>query len=186
MIVVDGCNRERLWQAHTPAMDRLAREGTEYLAVEPAYPARTVVCFSSMLTGATPRGARDALELRAAARRARASRSSTCSSAHGPRGPARGHRPPARPVRRGRGALGHLGAAHRADRPLAVRRRPREVVEEEDPDLLVLQLLAADQLGHVRGVRNREYLEQLADTDRHVGDFLAFLARARQARRTRP
>ena len=35
-------------------MDRLAREGTEYLGVEPAYPARTVVCFSSMLTGATP------------------------------------------------------------------------------------------------------------------------------------
>ena len=54
MIVVDGCNRGRLWQAHAPVMDRLAREGTEYLGVEPAYPARTVVCFSSMLTGATP------------------------------------------------------------------------------------------------------------------------------------
>ncbi len=51
----------------------------------------------------------------------------------------------------------------------------RRVVEEEDPDLLVLQLLAADQLGHVRGVRNAEYLEQLADTDRRVGEFLAFL-----------
>jgi Type I phosphodiesterase / nucleotide pyrophosphatase len=54
VIVIDGCNRGRLWQAHTPVADRLAREGTEYLAVEPAYPARTVVCFSSMLTGATP------------------------------------------------------------------------------------------------------------------------------------
>ena len=54
MIVVDGANRERMWQAHTPTMDRLAREGTEYLDVDPAYPARTVVCFSSMLTGATP------------------------------------------------------------------------------------------------------------------------------------
>ena len=60
------------------------------------------------------------------------------------------------------------------------------MVEEEDPDLLVLQLLAADQLGHVRGVRSPEYLEQLAETDRHVGDFLDFLERARQARRTRP
>ena len=49
------------------------------------------------------------------------------------------------------------------------------MVEEEDPDLLVLQLLAADQLGHVRGVRSPEYLDQLAETDRHVGDFLAFL-----------
>src|SRR5215218_3657367 len=54
VIVIDGCNRDRLWQAHTPVIDRLAREGTEYLAVEPAYPARTAVCFSSMLTGATP------------------------------------------------------------------------------------------------------------------------------------
>ena len=49
------------------------------------------------------------------------------------------------------------------------------MVEEEDPDLLVLQLLAADQIGHVRGVRNREYIDQLEQTDRHIGDFLAFL-----------
>ncbi len=54
VIVVDGLNRQRLWQSEAPTMDRLAREGTEYLAVEPAYPARTVVCFSSMLTGAAP------------------------------------------------------------------------------------------------------------------------------------
>ncbi len=33
VIVVDGCNRGRLWQANTPTMDRLAREGTEYLQV---------------------------------------------------------------------------------------------------------------------------------------------------------
>ena len=49
------------------------------------------------------------------------------------------------------------------------------MVEDEDPDLLVLQLLAADQLGHVRGVRSPEYLDQLADTDRRVGEFLEFL-----------
>ena len=52
----------------------------------------------------------------------------------------------------------------------------RSVVEEEDPDLLVLQLLAADQLGHVRGTRNPEYLDQIEETDRRIGDFLAFLA----------
>ena len=51
----------------------------------------------------------------------------------------------------------------------------REVVERDDPDLLVLQLLAADQLGHVRGVRNREYLDQLEETDGHVAGFLAWL-----------
>ena len=113
VIVVDGCNRERLWQAHAPVMDTLAREGTEYLAVEPAYPARTVVCFSSMLTGVHAGRARHALELRAAAgrahrvglRRARAARAERQAG---------GDRPPARPVRRRRGPLGHLGAAHLA------------------------------------------------------------------------
>ena len=174
VIVVDGCNRGRLWQAHAPVMDRLAREGTEYLAVEPAYPARTVVCFSSMLTGATP-------------------------AEHGMRSnfaPRLGVRTESifdvleRDGRRGR----LVGIAHlldpfgedvvrsvtsvqptsEIDRSLAA--EGRRVVEEEDPDLLVLQLLAADQLGHVRGVRSPEYLEQLAETDRHVGEFLAFLA----------
>src|SRR5215218_5432794 len=51
----------------------------------------------------------------------------------------------------------------------------REVVERDDPDLLVLQLLAADQLGHVRGTRNPEYLHQLAATDERIAEFLDFL-----------
>src|SRR3712207_1048457 len=51
----------------------------------------------------------------------------------------------------------------------------RRVVEAEDPDLLVLQLLAADQLGHVRGVRSREYLRQMEETDCRIAEFLAFL-----------
>jgi hypothetical protein len=173
VIVVDGCNRERLWQADAPVMDRLAREGTEYLAVDPAYPARTVVCFSSMLTGATPaeHGMRSNFAPRLGVRR-----ESVFDVLE-------------RDGRRGR----LVGIAHlldpfgeevvrsvtsvqptsEIDRSLAA--EGRRVVAEEDPDLLVLQLLAADQLGHVRGVRSREYLDQIAETDRHVGDFLAFL-----------
>ena len=174
VIVVDGANRERMWQADTPVMDRLAREGTEYLGVEPAYPARTVVCFSSMLTGSSP-------------------------AEHGMRSnfaPRLGVRTESVfDVLESEGRSGRLvGIAHLLDpfgedvvrsvtsvQPTAqidasLCAEGRRVVEEEDPDLLVLQLLAADQLGHVRGVRSREYLEQMADTDRHVGDFLAFLA----------
>jgi len=173
VIVVDGCNRGRLWQARTPVIDRLAREGTEYLGVEPAYPARTVVCFSSMLTGATP-------------------------AEHGMRSnfaPRLGVRVESVfDVLAGAGRRGRLvGIAHLLDpfgdevvrsvtsvQPTAEIDRSlcaegRHVVEEEDPDLLVLQLLAADQLGHVRGVRSREYLDQLAETDRQIGDFLGFL-----------
>ena len=173
VIVVDGCNRERLWQAAAPAMDRLACEGTEYLAVEPAYPARTVVCFSSMLTGATPaeHGMRSNFAPRLGVRR-----ESVFDALE-------------RDGRRGR----LVGIAHlldpfgeevvrsvtsvqptsEIDRSLTA--EARRVVEEEDPDLLVLQLLAADQLGHVRGVRSPEYLDQLGETDAHVGEFMKFL-----------
>ena len=173
VIVVDGCNRGRLWQADAPVMDRLAREGTEYLAMEPAYPARTVVCFSSMLTGATPaeHGMRSNFAPRLGVRR-----ESVFDLLE-------------RDGRRGR----LVGIAHLLDpfgeevvrsvtsvQPTSeidhsLVAAARRVVDEEDPDLLVVQLLAADQLGHVRGVRSLEYLDQLAETDRRLGEFLAFL-----------
>ena len=178
VIVIDGCNRARLRQAsalgRTPTLDRLTIQGTEYLDVQTAYPARTVVCFSSMLTGATP-------------------------AEHGMRSnfaPHLGVRVPSlfnsleAAGRRGR----LVGIAHLLDPfpdPQRVRTvtsvQPTEqidesliaagraVVEEDDPDLLVLQLLAADQLGHVRGTRNPEYLDQLARTDERIGGFLAWL-----------
>jgi hypothetical protein len=173
VIVVDGCNRARLWQAHTPVMDRLAREGTEFLSVDPAYPARTVVCFSSMLTGATPaeHGMRSNFAPRLGVqresifdvldRRGRSGRLVGIAHLLDPFGE--------EVVR----AVTSVQPTHRIDRSLCA--EARRVVEEEDPDLLVLQLLAADQLGHVRGTRSPEYLDQLAETDRHVGDFLAFL-----------
>jgi hypothetical protein len=172
VIVIDGCNRERLRQASalglTPTIDRLAAEGTEYLDVQTAAPARTVVCFSSMLTGATP-------------------------AEHGMRSnfaPRLGVRVPS-VFGAVRGRL--VGIAHlidpfgeeivrsvtsvqpteQLDHSLAA--AGRAVVEEEDPDLLVLQLLAADQLGHVRGTRNAEYLDQLSATDRRIEEFLDFL-----------
>jgi hypothetical protein len=173
VIVVDGCNRGRLWQADAPVIDRLAREGTEYLAVEPAYPARTVVCFSSMLTGATPaeHGMRSNFAPRLGVRRESVF---DVLEEHGRRGRLVGIAhlldPFGEEVVRSVTSVQPTGEI---DRSLTA--EARRVVEEEDPDLLVLQLLASDQLGHVRGVRSPEYLDQLAETDRHVGDFLDFL-----------
>jgi hypothetical protein len=173
VIVVDGCNRERLWQAAAPVMDRLAREGTEYLAVEPAYPARTVVCFSSMLTGATPAehgmrsnfaprlGVRSESVFEVLERAGKSGRLVGIAHLLDPFGEG--------VVR----SVTSVQPTAEIDRSLTA--EARRVVSEEDPELLVLQLLAADQLGHVRGVRSPEYLDQLAETDRHVGDFLAFL-----------
>jgi hypothetical protein len=173
VIVVDGCNRGRLWQAHAPVMDRLARGGTEYLGVEPAYPARTVVCFSSMLTGATPaeHGMRSNFAPRLGVQREsifdvldRHDRSGRLV------GIAHLLDPFGEEVVR---SVTSVQPTSQIDDSLAA--EGRRVVEEEDPELLVLQLLAADQLGHVRGVRSPEYLEQIAETDRHVGGFLEFL-----------
>jgi Glycosyl transferase family 2/Type I phosphodiesterase / nucleotide pyrophosphatase len=173
VIVVDGCNRARLRQADTPVIDRLAAAGTEYLAVEPAYPARTVVCFSSMLTGAAPAehgmrsnfaprlGVRVESIFDVLARRGRRGRLVGIAHLLDPFGE--------EVVR----SVTSVQPTSAIDRSLCA--EARRVVDEEDPDLLVLQLLAADQLGHVRGVRSPEYLDQLAETDRHVGDFLAFL-----------
>src|SRR6185369_680426 len=150
-----------------------AREGTEYLAVEPAYPARTVVCFSSMLTGATPaeHGMRSNFAPRLGVR---------CESVFDvlERNRRRGRLvgiahlldPFGEDVVR---AVTSVQPTQRIDHSLVA--AAREVVERDDPDLLVLQLLAADQLGHVRGVRNPEYLDQLAETDARIAEFLDFL-----------
>ena len=172
VIVIDGCNRERLRQASalglTPTLDRLAREGTEGLDVRTAFPARTVVCFSSMLTGAPP---------------AEHGMRSNFAPRLGVRVPSIFDRVDGRLV-----GIAHLLDAfggdvvrsvtsvqptERLDHSLAA--AGRAVVDDEDPALLVLQLLAADQLGHVRGTRSPEYLDQLAESDRRIGDFLAFL-----------
>lgn len=174
VIVVDGCNRSRLWQGDTPTLDRLAREGTEYLAVDTAYPARTVVCFSSMLTGATPaeHGMRSNFAPRLGVRRETVF---DVLERHGRSGRLVGIAhlldPFGEEVVR---SVTSVQPTAEIDRSLVA--AAREVVERDDPDLLVLQLLAADQLGHVRGTRNSDYLDQLAETDRHVGDFLAWLA----------
>ena len=45
-------------------------------------------------------------------------------------------------------------------------------LEEHDPELLVLQLLAVDQNGHVRGTYYPEYVERIEITDRLIEEFL--------------
>ena len=50
VIVIDGMRKDR-FEAHTPYLDSLRKQGTEFLNMETVYPARTVVCFSSMFTG---------------------------------------------------------------------------------------------------------------------------------------
>ena len=169
VVVIDGCRLDRFHEADKPYLERMMQGGTVYESVETVYPARTVVCFSSMFTGAAPEahGITSNLVLKlglkvesvfdALRRAGKKGRlvgiahlidafgddvASVTSVAHNDK------------------IDGNLIAA--AEREL----------EEHDPDLLVLQLLAVDQNGHVRGTYYPEYVERIEITDRLIEGFM--------------
>ena len=170
-IVIDGCRADRLLEADTPFMDRMRREGVDYVNTSTVYPARTVTGFSSMFTGAPPR-------------------------THG----MRSNFVPSLGVKcesifdslRDSGLSGRLvGIAHLVDAfgddvetvtavthndeiDDALVARAKAVMERDDPDLLALQLLSVDQTGHARGSYNAEYLAKIEATDRKIEEFLGW------------
>ena len=170
-IVIDGCRADRLLEADTPYIDRMRREGVDYVNTSTVYPARTVTGFSSMFTGAPPK-------------------------AHG----MRSNFVPSLGVKcesifdslRDSGKTGRLvGIAHLVDAfgddvdtvtavthndeiNDALVARAKAVMERDDPDLLVLQLLSVDQTGHARGSYNSEYLAKIEATDRKIEEFLGW------------
>lgn len=169
LVVVDGCRVDRLAEARTPFLDRLAGEGISHGACQTAYPARTVTCFSSMLTGAPPvvHGMRSNFVPRKGVR---------CESVFDLGVSAR-----------------MVGIAHLVDAfgervrtvtavmpndqiDAALCAKAREVVEEEDPDLLVVQTLSVDQTGHFRGSYFDEYRERIEATDAELERLVAWLA----------
>jgi hypothetical protein len=169
LIVIDGCRADRLAEAHTPFLDRLAREGLSYARCSTVYPARTVTGFSSMLTGAPPvvHGMRSNFVPRLGVR---------CESIFDVV-------PSSRMV-----GIAHLVDAF-GDRVATVTsvmpndeidaalcRKALEVVDAEDPDLLVVQTLSVDQTGHFRGSYHDEYLAHIESTDRELERLVAALA----------
>ena len=170
-IVIDGCRADRLREADTPYMNRMRREGVDYVDTSTVYPARTVTGFSSMFTGAPPK-------------------------AHG----MRSNFVPSLGVKcesifdslRASGMTGKLvGIAHLVDAfgddvetvtavthndeiDDALVARAKAVMERDDPDLLALQLLSVDQTGHARGSYNSEYLAKIEATDRKIEQFLGW------------
>ncbi|BBI31339.1 alkaline phosphatase family protein [Cohnella abietis] len=172
VIVVDGMRKERFEEADAPFLKKLRAEGTEYTQMETVYPARTVVCFSSMFTGAYPKehGIRSNMVWRLGIRV-----ESIFDSL--------------RKVNK-KGRL--LGIAHlidsmgddvesvtavmhndRADRNII--ERAKKIMAEQDPDLLVVQLIGVDQTGHSRGVLYDEYLQKIAEADRLIEEYVGWL-----------
>lgn len=172
VIVIDGMRKDRFAEAHTPFLDRLRKEGTEYTQMETVYPARTVVCFSSMFTGTFPRehGIKSNMVWSLGIKV-----ESIFDSL------------------RKVGKKGKLiGIAHLIDsmgddvesvtavmhNDLADRNimeRARLVMEEQDPDLLIVQLISTDQTGHSRGALYEEYVQKIEEADRLIEEYISWL-----------
>ena len=171
-IVIDGCRADRLLEADTPFLDRLRREGADYTGMQTVYPARTVTGFSSMLTGAPPKvhGMRSNFVPNLGVK---------CESVFdslesaGMKGKLVG--------------IAHLvdafgerdvetvtAVTHNDEIDEALSARARLVLEQDDPELLVLQLLSVDQTGHARGSYNSEYLAKIEESDRIIEEFLGW------------
>ena len=171
-IVIDGCRFDRLEEADTPFIDKLRREGVDYVDTSTVYPARTVTGFSSMFTGAPPR-------VHGMSSNFVPSLGVKCETIFG--------------ALRAGGLTGKLvGIAHLVDAfgetdietvtavtnndeiDDALKARAKAVIQRDDPDLIILQLLSVDQTGHARGSYNSEYLAKIEDSDRHIEDFLGW------------
>lgn len=172
VIVIDGMRKERFEEAKTPFLTKLKKEGTEYSQMETVYPARTVVCFSSMFTGTYPfeHGIKSNMVYKLGIMV-----ESIFDSL--------------RKVNK-KGRL--LGIAHLVDAmgkdvetvtavmhndvaDKNIINRAKQIMTDQDPDLLVVQLISTDQTGHSRGVLYDEYIKKIEEADKHVEGFINWL-----------
>jgi hypothetical protein len=172
VIVVDGMRKERFQEAETPFLDSLKAEGTEFSNMETVYPARTVVCFSSMFTGTYPyeHGITSNMVWKLGIKV-----ESIFDSL--------------RKVGK-KGRL--LGVAHLVDSmgsdvdtftavmhndkaDPTIMKKAKHIMKEQDPDLFIVQMIGTDQTGHSRGVLYDEYLQKIKEADRLIEDFVLWM-----------
>jgi hypothetical protein len=171
VVVIDGCRLDRFHEAEKPYLERMMAGGTVYESVETVYPARTVVCFSSMLTGAAPEAhgitsnlvLKLGLEvesvfdaLRRAGKKGRLVGIAHLIDAFGD------------------DVASVTSVAHNDKIDQNLIAAARRELEAQDPELLILQLLAVDQNGHTRGTYYPEYVERIESTDRLIEEFMAY------------
>jgi hypothetical protein len=171
-IVIDGMRKDRFQAAPTPFLDNLRKNGTEYTQMETVYPARTVVCFTSMMTGTYPyeHGIKSNMVWKLG------TKVETVFDSL-----------------RKIGKSGRLlGIAHLVDSmgddvdtvtavmnndvaDYHIMERAKQIMKERNPDFFKVQLIGTDQTGHSRGVLYDEYLEKITEADRLVEDFVKWL-----------
>jgi hypothetical protein len=169
VVVIDGCRLDRFREAEKPYLERMMATGTVFGIVETVYPARTVVCFSSMFTGAPPEehGISSNLVIKLGLRVESIFDALRRSGKEG------------RLV-----GIAHLidafgddvasvtSVAHNDKIDQNLIAAAKRELAEQDPALLVLQLLAVDQNGHTRGTYYPEYVERIEITDRLIEEFM--------------
>lgn len=172
VIVIDGMRKERFEEADAPFLKKLRAEGTEYAQMETVYPARTVVCFSSMFTGTYPRehGIKSNMvwslgikvesifdSLRKVGKKGRLLGIAHLIDSMGD---------DVESVT----AVMHNDVADRN-----IIERAKLIMAEQNPDLLVAQLIGVDQTGHSQGVLYDEYLQKIAEADKLIEEFVGWL-----------
>ncbi len=170
VVVIDGCRLDRFREAEKPYLERMMDGGTVYESVETVYPARTVVCFSSMLTGAAPErhGISSNLVLKLGLK---VESIFDVLRKYGKVGRLVG-------IAHLIDAFGHddvasvTSVAHNDKIDQNLKAAAKRELDEHDPDLLVLQLLSVDQNGHTRGTYYPEYVERIEITDRLIEGFM--------------
>jgi len=178
VIVIDGCRKDRLEEADTPTIDYLRNEGTEYSNMRTVYPARTVVCFSSMFTGAgkEKHGVTSNLVLKSFFGKKGVKVESIFDVLE-------------KNDMKGRMvAIAHLIDAFGEKIVQTVSavcpndlidgvifKTAESIIEKEDPELLIIQLISTDQTGHVFGSSSTEYLQKIEETDKRISEFLDWL-----------
>ncbi|MBT2638558.1 MULTISPECIES: alkaline phosphatase family protein [unclassified Bacillus (in: firmicutes)] len=172
VIVIDGMRKERFYEANTPFLDQLKENGTEYLNMETLYPARTVVCFSSMFTGTYPfeHGIKSNMVYKLGV-----NTETIFDSLRkvGKRGRLLG--------------IAHLVDAmgsdvetvtavmHKDKADTNMLARARKIMDEQDPDLFIVQMIGTDQVGHSRGVLYDDYIEKIEEADALIQEFVQWL-----------
>ncbi|QGQ95586.1 alkaline phosphatase family protein [Paenibacillus psychroresistens] len=172
VIVIDGMRKDRFEEADAPFLKNLRANGTEYTQMETVYPARTVVCFSSMFTGTYPRehGIRSNMvwslgikvesifdSLRKVGKKGRLLAIAHLIDAMGD------------------DVESITAVMHNDLADLKIIERAKKIMEEQNPDFLVAQLIATDQTGHSRGALYGEYREKIEEADKLIAEFVGWL-----------
>lgn len=172
VMVIDGMRKERFEEANTPFLDYMRKNGTDYTRMETVYPARTVVCFSSMFTGTYPfeHGIKSNMVWKLGikvesvfdALRKVGKKGSLLGIAH-------------LVDSFGKDVETVTAVMHNdvADRNIID--RAKQIMKDQDPDLQIIQLIGTDQTGHSRGVLYDEYIQKIEEADVLVKQYFNWL-----------